>query len=239
MRSAAAASLAANSSSASASLVPSEPAKASSRPPSRDNAARTSRCRAAISPSACSFLPMLSSGAQRVGKPSNQIAGGGKLAVGKAHARIGAVQFGRLLAARFSELHAKRFECAEKPGSTGPRTRSAQDRALERRNRARGVARADPQQRMLEEREQRHRSEFAKRRFGREPGEDTGRRIGERIAAGILRGDFPPFERGGDAARQRAIRRNERARSFPPPLPRAARPRWRAPRPRRWPPRSW
>ena len=123
-----------------------------------------------------------------------------KLAVGKADTRIGAMQVDRLpccatcRAARGTlraRAQARRCRAA---GAV-----RARPRARARQPRARGVARAEPQQRMLEQREQRHRSEPAERGFGRQPGENSGRRFGERIAAGILRGDVPALERGDDA----------------------------------------
>ena len=149
---------------------------------------------------------MLSSGRSASASPRTRSRGGGKFAAGEIHARIGAVQFGRLLAARFFELHAEHFECTPKPGSAGPRTRSAQDRALQRRDRARGVALADSEQRMFEQREQLHRGEFAKRRLGGKPSEDASRRVRERIAGGILRALIP--HRSSAAVTRRASARS-------------------------------
>ena len=119
----------------------------------------------------------------------------------------------------------------------GARPRPAQDRAFQRgdRPRMRAGGGAEPQQRMLEQRQQRHRRQPAQRRLGRQPREHAGRRVGERIAAGIVDRDIPALERGEDAARQRAVGRDQRrglARASRPP--RAARPRWRALPPRHW-----
>ena len=44
----------------------------------------------------------------------------------------------------------------------------------------------------------------------REPREHAGRRVGERVAAGIVDRDLPARERGDDAARQRAVGRHQR-----------------------------
>ncbi len=99
---------------------------------------------------------------------------------------------------------------------------------------------AEPQQRMLEQRQQRHRLEAAERGFGRQPREHAGWRVGERVAAGIVDRHVPALERGHHAARQRAVGRHQRGGlvlAFRPP--RAAPPRWRALLPRRWRPRSW
>ena len=50
----------------------------------------------------------------------------------------------------------------------------------------------------------------SKRGFGGEPGKNAGRRVGERVAAGILRRDIPARQRGEHAAAERAVRRHQR-----------------------------
>ena len=82
-------------------------------------------------------------------------------------------------------------------------------RAL-RSPRMRARRRAEPQQRMLEQRQQRHRLEPAQRRFGDEPREHAGRRVGQRIAAGIVDLARPSARARPHAARQRAVGRHQR-----------------------------
>ncbi len=69
--------------------------------------------------------------------------------------------------------------------------------------------RAEPRQRMLEEREQLHRREPLERCVCDETREHAGCGLAERIAAGIVRRDVPAFERDQDPPRQRAIRRHQ------------------------------
>ena len=90
------------------------------------------------------------------------------------------------------------------------RTRPAQDRALERGDGVFGAAHVEPQQRMFEQRQQRDRGKTVQRGFGGEPGKDSGRRFGERVAAGILGGNVPARQRGEHAAPERAVRRHQR-----------------------------
>ena len=63
---------------------------------------------------------------------------------------------------------------------------------------------------MLEQRQQRDRGEAVKRGFGGEPGKHSGRRFGERVAAGILGENIPARQRGEHAAPERAVRRHQR-----------------------------
>ena len=63
---------------------------------------------------------------------------------------------------------------------------------------------------MLDEREQRHRRKAAERRFGRQPGEHAGRRVGEHIAAGIVDRHLPARERRKHAAGERPVGRDQR-----------------------------
>ena len=156
-------------------------------------------------------------------------------------ARIGPMQVGGFLAPNLRELAAEGRERMCEPGGAGPRPRAAQDRALQRRDRAPYARRmaAEPEQRMLEQRQQRHRRQPAERRLRDEPREHAGRRVGERIAAGIVdrarsSARAPPAR--GAPARGRASPAPRSCPVFRPP--RAARPRWRAPPPRRWRPRS-
>ena len=170
-------------------------------------AASTSRWRAAMSLSGSDLSPMVSSGASASASAGNKIGGGGKLGVGELDARIGRMQIDLLVCANFQ---LRRSVARARPRGAGTRTRPAQDRALERGDRVLPVAHAEPQQRMLEQSEQRHRRKAAERGFGGKPGKNSGRRVGERIAAGILRRDVPAAERGEHATPERAVGRNQR-----------------------------
>ena len=63
---------------------------------------------------------------------------------------------------------------------------------------------------MLQQRQQHRRLEAVARRACRQPGEDAGRGIEQRLAAGIVVRKLPAVERGHHAARQRAVRRHQR-----------------------------
>ena len=117
-------------------------------------------------------------------------------------ARIGAMQLGR----------AERGQRVREARGAGPRTRAAQDRKLQRGDGLRVRARrgAEAEARVLEHREQLDRRQLAERRFRHEPREHAGLGVGQRVAAGVVGLDGPAPERGGDAARQRAVRRHQR-----------------------------
>ena len=68
------------------------------------------------------------------------------------------MQIGFLTAAVFFELCAKRIERVRKAIAAGARPGAAQHRAFERRDSAPGMRHTKMQQRMLEQRQQRHRS---------------------------------------------------------------------------------
>ena len=92
------------------------------------------------------------------------------------------------------------------PGRAALRPRPAQHRALQRRDRSR----VELARRMLEQREQRHRRKAVQRRFGGEPREHAGRRIGKRVAAGIVHRHVPARQRRQHAAGQRPVGRHQR-----------------------------
>ncbi len=81
----------------------------------------------------------------------------------------------------------------------GPRSTARSSAAMARRF---GIA----EQRMLEHGKQRHRLGAAKADVGDQARKHPGRRVGERVAGGIVDGDIPALERGDDAPRQRAVR---------------------------------
>ena len=63
---------------------------------------------------------------------------------------------------------------------------------------------------MLEQRQQRHRRQAVQRGFGGEPREHAGRRVGQRVAAGIVHRHVPARQRRQHAAGQRAVGRHQR-----------------------------
>ncbi len=65
---------------------------------------------------------------------------------------------------------------------------------------------------MFEQRQQGNRREAAERSFGGQARENSCRRVGQSVAAGILGGNVPAFERGQHATPERAIRRHESRR---------------------------
>ena len=140
---------------------------------------------------------------QRGGEPGDQFGGNVELIVGNQPARIAAV---KLVA-----IGAEGCERVRKAVAAGARPRAAQQRALQRGDG--GVVRArrcaEPQQRMFQQRQQRHRLQAAERGFRRQPREHAGWRVGERIAAGIVHRHLPALQRGHHAARQRAVGRHQ------------------------------
>ena len=118
---------------------------------------------------------------QRRAEPGDQFGGHVELVVVDQPARVAAVQLGAV-GAESGERTAERV-------AARARTRAAQQRALQRCDG--GMVRAgfgaEPQQRMLEQRQQRHRLQAAERGFRRKPCEHAGRRVGERVAAGVVR----------------------------------------------------
>ena len=178
------------------------------------SAASTSRWRAAISLSAHSCLPMFSSGASASREPADEFGGSAKFGVGKTDARIGRVQIGPpccggIFRAAPRKLRAREQARALPERGRGPR-RIARSSAATARSLSRAPSRNSG---CLSKREQRHRRKPAERRVGGEPGEYTGRRVGERVAAGILRGDVP--------ARRARPRRGGPARDPASPAPRS------------------
>ena len=63
---------------------------------------------------------------------------------------------------------------------------------------------------MLEQRQQRHRRQAVQRGFGGEPREHAGRRVGQRVAAGIVHRHVPARQRRQHAAGQRPVGRHQR-----------------------------
>src|SRR5580692_4709385 len=92
-----------------------------------------------------------------------------KLAVVQSDARIGTMQIGLLTAAVLFELRAERMERVCEAIAAGTRARAAQHCALKRSDGTVAVRHTKTQQRMLEQREQRHRSKLAERRFRSKP----------------------------------------------------------------------
>ncbi len=105
---------------------------------------------------------------------------------------------------------AQGFERARETRCAAARPRAAQYRALQNVRCVPLIATAKPQQRMLEQRQQCHRFKTGNGSLCGKPREDTRRRLGKRIAAGVFDRDIPSHQRGGDAAGERAVRRDQR-----------------------------
>ena len=140
---------------------------------------------------------------QRVAEPGNEVGGDVEFIVGNQPARIAAVKLVAVVA-----------ECGErlrKAVAARARARAAQQSAFESGDgdAVRALLGAKPQQWMLEQRQKRHRLEAAERGFRRQPCEHAGRRVGERVAGRVVDRDLPTRQRGGDAARQRAVGRHQ------------------------------
>ena len=138
------------------------------------------------------------------GKPRNQSRGRFEVVIGEMLARVVRVQR--------AALAAQRRQCVREAGRTGARTRAAQDRPFERRGRAivGALGGAEPKQRMLDERKQRHGRKPAEPRFRDEAGEASDRGLVEPIAAGIVGRNAPARERGDHPPGKPAIRRHQR-----------------------------
>ena len=175
------------------------------------SSATASRWRAAISANGCGAAASCSSGTRR--RPvaqRTQLRRRARCSVKRRADRSGA---GRT-APRGAELRQLAAKCRErmrKPVGAGLRPRPAQHRALQRSIAAAcAPVRVQPQQRMLEQRQQRHRREPAERRLGDQPREHAGRRVGQRVAAGIVDRHVPARQRRQHAPRQRAVGRDQR-----------------------------
>ena len=111
--------------------------------------------------------------------------------------------------ASWSRLARKVASAWREPVAAGARARAAQQRALQRGDGdvVRACRGAEPQQRMLEQRQQRHRLEAAERGFRGEPREHAGRRVGERSR----RRNRPPRPASARARRRRGAPARGRA----------------------------
>ena len=129
-----------------------------------------------------SFLAEFFQRPEGVGEARDQVRGGGKFALGQILAWIGRMQnsvnFGC----------PEGCQCVRQAACTRTRPRAAQDCTLERGD---GPLLAEPQQRVLEQGQERHRRSTVERRRGGEAGKNSRRRVGERVAAGIFRGNVP------------------------------------------------
>ena len=117
----------------------------------------------------------------------------------------------RIAAMQVVAIGAKACQRMRQPVAAGLGPRAAQHGALEHGNglAMRTCRRAEPQQGMLEQRQQRDRLQPVERRLGGQPRKASGLRLGQRIAAGIVGRDMPAFQCRHDAARQSAIRRHQ------------------------------
>ena len=164
-----------------------------------------------------------------------------ELSVSQPGPRLGAMQRRRSRgAAAWRVRHGNVSKSRASPALPGLRTGAAQHRQLQRFDRAleRARARAEPTQRMFQQRQQRRRLQPLRHRLGREPRENSCRGVHQRVAAGIVECEIPAAERRHYPPRQRAVRRHQRGRSCPDAAPRASQPQSRAPPSRDWRPRS-
>ncbi len=125
-----------------------------------------------------------------------------------------AVQRRGLAFAELCQFLAKSGEIAGQAATSRLRTRAAQQRQFEHLDSGleSGGRAAEPAQRMLQQRQQRRRLQSVRRCLGGEPGENSRRRVRQRVAAGIVEFQVPAAERRGHAPRQRAIRCHQRRR---------------------------
>ena len=114
------------------------------------------------------------------------------------------MQIGLFAASKLSELLPKRCERTGKAAAFWLGAGAAQDRSFQggHRARVRTLRGAKPCQRVLEQGEERNRGKASKRRLGCEARESPGRRVRERVAAGIVDRDVPAFQGGEHAPRQ-------------------------------------
>ena len=166
----------------------------------------------------------------------DQSGGGVELGIAERGARIGAMQRRRFLAVEFRQARRGR-SCSACASPAVPRFGRG-PRRIARSSVA--TARASSRHSgCLSSASSVTGAQAFERGLGGEPREHAGRRVGQRIAAGIVDRHVPARQRRQHAARQRAVGRHQRCglvRRRPPP--RAAPPRSPAPPPRRWRPRS-
>jgi hypothetical protein len=127
---------------------------------------------------------------------------------------FGWVQRGRLAGAQFCQFEAEARQLLLESVASARRAGAAQQRQFERLG---GLPEdallgAELAQRVLQKRQQRRRLEVASGCLGRKPGENSPRRLHQRIAAGIVEGKIPAAKRCNHPLRQRAIRRHQRRR---------------------------
>src|SRR5215470_2954903 len=107
------------------------------------------------------------------------------------------MQVAALAALEPAKLLAKRCECAMEAIGAAPRPRPTQHGTLERCDgaRVRAFGRTQPDQWMLEQREQRHWRKAFDHGLRGKPREYAGRGVGERIAARVIDRDAPARQR--------------------------------------------
>jgi hypothetical protein len=146
---------------------------------------------------------------QRGGETSNELHRAGQFAAVQSAARIGPVQVDPFAASKFFEEYAQACERTRQAAGAWAGARAAEDRALQRGDRAFISASIKPQERVFEQGKQRHRRRSVERRGRGKPCKYSGRCIGKGIAGGILSGDAPAAESDGDAAGERPIRSDQ------------------------------
>src|SRR5581483_4887965 len=98
------------------------------------------------------------------------------------------MQRGGLVAVQLAKLVAKTFKLSRKPAGAGLRPRAAKHGKLQRFDRGLEAGRraSEPAQRMFQKRKQRRWLEAARDGFCGQPCKDAGRRLDQRLAAGII-----------------------------------------------------
>ena len=160
-------------------------------------------------------MPRLSSGLRAACNRPISRSGFGRVRRGRAWFAAPAVQRRRLPAScSFGKLFAEANEVARKAGAAGLRPCAAQQRQLQRLDRApkRALFAAEPAQRMLEQRQQGRRLQLVGDRFRRKPRENAGRDVHQRVAAGIVEQQIPAPKCRHHPPRQGAIRCHQRRR---------------------------
>ena len=122
------------------------------------------------------------------------------------------MQIGLFAAPKLAALFPKGCKRMRKAAALWLGAGAAQDRSFQggHRARVRTLRGAKPRQRVLEQGEERNRGKASKRRLGCEARESPGRRVRERVTAGIVDRDVPTFQRGEHAPRQFTVGGDQR-----------------------------
>ena len=132
----------------------------------------------------------------------------------KPRPHLRSMQQRRFLFAKLGELIPETCEIQRQPLGASLRPRPAQQRQFERLDRStvRASRRAEPAQRMLEQREQCRRLQAVCGGFRHQPCKNSSRSLDQHIAAGIVEVQIPAFQCGHHPPRQRTVGRHQRGR---------------------------